>query len=296
MDKLVGTGVALVTPFNEDLSVDTMALTNIVNHCIDGGINYLVALGTTAETATLTETEKQLVISTIVSANAGRLPLVLGIGGNNTLAVIETIRNQDLSAFDAILSVSPYYNKPTQEGIYQHFMAIAENSPLPIIIYNVPGRTGSNVLPETVVRLAKDAKKIIAIKEASGNMIQVMRIIKEKPKNFMVISGDDMTALPTVLAGGSGVISVLGQGLPNEFSNMIQLGLNAWVDAANKLQYAMQEGMELIFEEGNPAGIKSVFEALGLSTAIVRLPLVEATKNLKDKIQEFIKPYAGLRV
>ncbi len=296
MDKLVGTGVALVTPFNEDLSVDTMALTNIVNHCIDGGINYLVALGTTAETATLTETEKQLVISTIVSANAGRLPLVLGIGGNNTLAVIETIRNQDLSAFDAILSVSPYYNKPTQEGIYQHFMAIAENSPLPIIIYNVPGRTGSNVLPETVVRLAKDAKKIIAIKEASGNMIQVMRIIKEKPKNFMVISGDDMTALPTVLAGGSGVISVLGQGLPNEFSNMIQLGLNAWVDAAYKLQYAMQEGMELIFEEGNPAGIKSVFEALGLSTGIVRLPLVEATKNLKDKIQEFIKPYAGLRV
>lgn len=182
MDKLVGTGVALVTPFNEDLSVDTMALTNIVNHCIDGGINYLVALGTTAETATLTETEKQLVISTIVSANAGRLPLVLGIGGNNTLAVIETIRNQDLSAFDAILSVSPYYNKPTQEGIYQHFMAIAENSPLPIIIYNVPGRTGSNVLPETVVRLAKDAKKIIAIKEASGNMIQVMRIIKENQR------------------------------------------------------------------------------------------------------------------
>ena len=296
MDKLVGTGVALVTPFNEDLSVDTMALTNIVNHCIDGGIEYLVALGTTAETATLSEAEKQLVISTIVGANAGRLPLVLGIGGNNTAAVIETIKNQDLSDFDAILSVSPYYNKPTQEGIYQHFMAIAENSPIPVIIYNVPGRTGSNILPETVVRLAQDAKNIVAIKEASGNMTQVMRIIKEKPKKFMVISGDDMMALPIVLAGGSGVISVLGQGLPNEFSNMIQLGLNAWVDAAYKLQYAMQEGMDLIFEEGNPAGIKSVFEALGLSTAVVRLPLVEATKNLKDKIQEFIKPYAGLRV
>ena len=167
-------------------------------------------------------------------------------------------------------------------------MAIAENSPVPIIIYNVPGRTGSNVLPETVVRLAQDAKNIIAVKEASGNMVQIMQLIKEKPKEFMLISGDDMTALPTVLSGGSGVISVLGQGLPTEFSDMIQFGLNAEVNAAFKLQYA--------FEEGNPAGIKSVFEILGLSTAVVRLPLVEASINLKSKIQEFIKPYAGLRV
>ena len=296
MDKLVGTGVALVTPFKSDLSVDTMALTNIVNHCIDGGVNYLVVLGTTAETATLTEVEKKFVITTVVSANAGRLPLVLGIGGNNTRAVIETIKNQDLAGFDAILSVSPYYNKPTQEGIYRHFMAIAENSPLPIIIYNVPGRTGSNVLPETVVRLAQDAKNIIAVKEASGNMAQIMQLIKEKPKDFMVISGDDMTALPTVLAGGSGVISVLGQGFPTEFSNMIQFGLSSEVNAAYKLQYSLQDGIDLIFEEGNPAGIKSVFEALGLSSAVVRLPLVEASNNLKSKIQEFIKPYAGLRV
>ena len=175
-------------------------------------------------------------------------------------------------------------------------MAIADNSPLPIIIYNVPGRTGSNVLPETVVRLAQDAKNIIAVKEASGNMVQIMQIIKEKPKEFMVISGDDMTALLTVLAGGSGVISVLGQGLPTEFSNMIQLGLNAKVNAAFRLQYSLQEGIDIIFEEGNPAGIKSVFEALGLSTAVVRLPLVEASNNLKSKIQEFIKSYAGLRV
>ena len=296
MDKLVGTGVALVTPFKSDLSVDTMALTNIVNHCIDGGVNYLVVLGTTAETATLTEVEKKLVIATIVDTNAGRLPLVLGIGGNNTAAVIDMIKNQDLTGFDAILSVSPYYNKPTQEGIYQHFMAIAENSPLPIIIYNVPGRTGSNVLPETVVRLAQDAKNIIAVKEASGSMVQIMQLIKEKPKEFMVISGDDMTALLTVLAGGSGVISVLGQGLPTEFSTMIQLGLNSGVNAAFKLQYSIQEGIDLIFEEGNPAGIKSLFEALGLSTAVVRLPLVEASNNLKSKIQEFIKSYAGLRV
>ena len=296
MDKLVGTGVALVTPFKSDLSVDTMALTNIVNHCIEGGIDYLVVLGTTAETATLTEVEKKLVIATVVSANAGRLPLVVGIGSNNTAAVIDMIKDQDLTDFDAILSVSPYYNKPTQEGIYRHFMAIAENSPLPIIIYNVPGRTGSNVLPETVVRLAQDAKNIIAVKEASGNMAQIMLLIKEKPKDFMVISGDDMTALPTVLAGGSGVISVLGQGLPTEFSNMIQFGLNREVNAAFKLQYSLQEGIDLIFEEGNPAGIKSVFEALGLSTALVKLPLVEASKNLKNKIQEFIKPFAGLRV
>ncbi|MBT8307119.1 MAG: 4-hydroxy-tetrahydrodipicolinate synthase [Maribacter sp.] len=296
MDKLIGTGVALVTPFNKDLSVDTVALTKIVNHCIDGGVNYLVALGTTAETVTLTDTEKQLVISTIISANAGRLPLVLGIGGNNTAAVIETIKNQDLKDFDAILSVSPYYNKPTQEGIYHHFTAIAENCPLPVIIYNVPGRTGSNVLPETVVRLAQDNDNIVAVKEASGNMAQVMRIIRLKPKKFMVISGDDMTALPTVLAGGSGVISVLGQGLPTEFSNMIQLGLNAWVDAAYKLQYSLQDGMDLIFEEGNPAGIKSVFEELGLSKAGVRLPLVEATPYLKEKIHEFMKPYVRLQV
>ena len=296
MDKLVGTGVALITPFKSDLSVDTMALTNIVNHCIDGGVDYLVVLGTTAETATLTEAEKKLVVATVVGANAGRLPLVMGIGGNNTASVIEMIKDQDLTGFDAILSVSPYYNKPTQEGIYRHFMAIAENSPLPIIIYNVPGRTGSNVLPETVVRLALAAKNIIAVKEASGNMVQIMQLIKEKPNDFMVISGDDMTALPTVLAGGSGVISVLGQGLPTEFSNMIQFGLNSGVNAAFKLQYSLQEGIDLIFEEGNPAGIKSVFEALGLSTAVVRLPLVEASNTLKSKIKEFIKPYAGLRV
>ena len=206
------------------------------------------------------------------------------------------IKDQDLTDFDAILSVSPYYNKPTQEGIYRHFMAIAENSPLPIIIYNVPGRTGSNVLPKTVVRLAQNAKNIIAVKEASGSMAQIMQLIKEKPKEFMVISGDDMMALPTVLAGGSGVISVFGQGLPTEFSNMIQFGLRSEVNAAFKIQYSLQEGIDLIFEEGNPAGIKSVFEVLGLCTAVVRLPLVEATNNLKSRIQEFIKPYAGLRV
>lgn len=291
MDKLIGTGVALITPFKEDLSVDTMALSNIVEHCIEGGIDYLVALGTTAETATLTEEEKQQVIQTIVSANAGRLPLVIGIGGNNTASVIETIKCQDLTNFDAILSVSPYYNKPTQEGIYQHFKAIAENSPLPLIVYNVPGRTGSNMLPATVLRLANDLENIIAIKEASGDIAQVMQIIKDKPDNFMVISGDDMTALSTVLAGGSGVISVLAQGVPQPFSNMIGMGLKAQPKVAFGLQYALQEGIGLIFEEGNPAGIKSVFEALGIASRWVRLPLVPASDQLRDKIKQFVKPF-----
>lgn len=293
MEKLVGTGVALVTPFKEDSTVDTMALASIVKHCIDGGVDYLVVLGTTAETATLTEAEKQLVIDTIISANAGALPLVLGIGGNNTSVVLETLKRQNLDDFIAILSVSPYYNKPTQEGIYQHFKAIAENSPLPVIIYNVPSRTGSNILPSTVLRLANDFGNIIGIKEASGDMAQVMHILKDKPKDFMVISGDDMTALSTVMAGGMGVISVLGQGVPFAFSNMIRLGLKGQVKAAFKLQYDLQEGMGLIFEEGNPAGIKAVFEALGIAKSGVRLPLVPASDQLKDKIEKFVKPFAG---
>ena len=290
----MGTGVALVTPFKNDLSVDTMALANIVEHCIEGGVDYLVALGTTAETATLTEEEKHLVLDTIVSANKGRLPLVIGIGGNNTYAVIETIKKYDLTNFDAILSVSPFYNKPTQEGIYQHFKAISENSPLPLIVYNVPGRTGSNMLPTTVLRLAKDFKNIIAIKEASGDMSQVMQIIKDKPKDFMVISGDDMTALSTVLAGGAGVISVLGQGVPSVFSKMIRLGLKTQVKEAFELQYAIQDGVGLIFEEGNPAGIKSVFEALGLASEGVRLPLVPVSESLRVRIKHFVKPFVGL--
>lgn len=296
MDKFVGTGVALITPFNDDLTVDTLGLTNIVEHCIEGGVNYLVVLGTTAEAATLTNEEKQLVISTIVNANSNRLPLVLGIGGNDTRGVVNTINAQDLRDFDAILSVSPYYNKPTQEGIYQHFMAISEASPLPIIMYNVPGRTSSNMRPETVLRLANDAGNIVAIKEASGDLGQIMHILKNKPKDFLVISGDDLTALSTVLAGGSGVISVLGQGLPKEFSNMIDLGLNSWVQAANKLQYSLLDGMGLIFEEGNPAGIKAAMHALGLCNTKVRLPLIEASDSLQNKIDEFMKPYISLQV
>ncbi|MCM4152124.1 4-hydroxy-tetrahydrodipicolinate synthase [Arenibacter sp. N53] len=288
MEQLVGTGVALVTPFKEDFSIDTIALSKIVNYCVDGGIDYLVVLGTTGESVVLTKKEKQLVIDTVVDANAGRLPLVLGIGGNNTAAVVEELQETDLKDFVAILSVSPYYNRPTQEGIYQHFKAISLVSSKPIILYNVPGRTGSNMLPETVLRLANDFNNIIGIKEACGDMVQIMRIIKGKPADFMVISGDDFTALSTVLAGGSGVISVLGQGVASEFSQMIRFGLAGKVKEAFNLHYALQDGMDLIFKEGNPAGIKALLEAVGLGTAVVRLPLVEATGTLKKTIKSFL--------
>lgn len=296
MEQLMGTGVALVTPFKEDLSVDTEALQRIVQYTIGGGVDYLVVLGTTGESVTLTRAEKQLVMDCVTVSNAGRLPMVLGVGGNNTAAVVTELQTLDLSDFDAVLSVSPAYNKPTQEGIYQHFRALALASSKPIIIYNVPGRTASNVLPKTVLRLANELDNIVGIKEASGDMVQVMELIKGKPKDFMVISGDDFTALPTVLAGGVGVISVLGQGLPMEFSKMIRFGLDGKTGEAYALHYALQYGMDLIFKEGNPAGIKTVFETLGLSNALVRLPLVEASEDLKGKIVSFMGAFNGVQV
>ncbi len=296
MKQLIGTGVALVTPFNEDFSIDTEALIRIVNYCIDGGVDYLVVLGTTGESVTLNKAEKMLVMDTIVKANAGRLPLVLGIGGNSTYRVAHEVQAFQSDDFDAILSVSPYYNKPTQEGIYQHFKAISEVSKKPIILYNVPSRTGSNMLPSTVLRLANDFENIVGIKEACGDMVQIKEIIAGKAADFHVISGDDSTALETVLEGGSGVISVIGQGLPSEFSQMICLGLEGNKTEALQLQDSMLLGMDLIFEEGNPAGIKSIFETLGLSKAVVRLPLVEATATLKHRIATFAKPFIKLEV
>ena len=287
MKKFIGTGVALVTPFHTDTSVDTNALANIVEHVIEGGIDYLVVLGTTAESAVLTSEEKQTVIDTIVKANNKRLPIVLGIGGNNTAAVVKELKTTDLQYVDAILSVSPFYNKPTQEGIYQHFKAVAEASPKPIILYNVPGRTASNMLPETVIRLATDFENIIAVKEAAGDIVQAMRLIKDAPKDFLVISGDDMITLPMVFAGGAGVISVIGQGYPKQFSEMVRLGLSGKVAEANELHYKIMPAIDFIFEEGNPAGIKAVFEKLNLATATVRLPLIEASEALKQKVSIF---------
>ncbi|WNM18316.1 4-hydroxy-tetrahydrodipicolinate synthase [Flavobacterium capsici] len=288
MQSLIGTGVALVTPFNKDLSVDVDGLKRIVNFQIDNGIDYLVVLGTTAENATLTNDEKELVIKTVIDANKKRLPLVLGVGGNNTQKIIDELKTRDFSEFEAILSVSPYYNKPTQEGIYQHYKAISEASPLPIILYNVPGRTASNMLPSTVIRLANDFKNIVAIKEAAGDIVQAMTLIKNKPKDFLVISGDDMVTLPMILAGGSGVISVIAEGFPKEFSEMVHLGLNRKVDEAYKIHYLISDAIDMIFEQGNPAGIKEVFKHLGLAENTVRLPLVNVDENLSNRLKNYI--------
>lgn len=289
--KFIGTGVALVTPFKSNLSIDHTALTNIVNFNIENGTDYLVICGTTGESVTITKQEKHEVIQTISKANNGRVPMVLGIGGNNTMAVIEEIKETDLSNIDAILSVSPYYSKPTQEGMYQHFKAIAESCPIDIILYNVPGRTSKNMAPETTLRLAKDFKNIIAVKEAGNNVAQYLQLLKNKTEDFLVISGDDDLALSVVLAGGSGVISVIGQAFPKAFSEMIRLGLKGNAKASYDIHFKLMDIVNYIFEENNPAGIKAVFEALNLCQDTVRLPLVPASNPLKEKIAEFVKDF-----
>ena len=291
MKELVGTGVALVTPFNDDLSINHEALANIVNYNIKNGTDYLVICGTTGESVTITKQEKKEVINTISKANNGRVPMVLGIGGNNTMQVVEEIKSTDLSNISAILSVSPYYSKPTQEGLYQHFKTISEASPVPIILYNVPGRTAKNMEPETTLRLAKDFKNIVAVKEAGNNVSQYLQLLKDKPDDFMIISGDDDLVLGVVLAGGSGVISVIGQAFPKEFSKMIRLGLEGKPKEAYALHFRLMEAIGLIFSENNPSGIKAVLEAKGLCQDTVRLPLVPATKVLKQKIQNFIEQF-----
>ncbi|WP_031425732.1 4-hydroxy-tetrahydrodipicolinate synthase [Flavimarina sp. Hel_I_48] len=289
MQQFRGTGVALITPFKEDLSIDTLALKELVEDNIKGGVEYLVVMGTTAENATLTTAEKELVITTVLEMVNKRVPVVLGVGGNNTALLCEELKNRDLSGFDALLSVSPYYNKPTQQGIYAHYAALAEVSPLPIILYNVPGRTASNILPETVFKLAKAFDNIIGIKEAAGDMVQMMRLLKDRPKGFLVISGDDMLALPTVLAGGDGVISVLGQGFPEQFSHMMRDGLDAKIKEANEVHYKLMPLIDLIFQEGNPAGIKALLSLKGTGTSSVRLPLVKASEDLTQDIATYLK-------
>ena len=286
---LIGTGVALITPFNTDGQVDFESLKKLINHVIDGGVEYLVLMGTTAESATLTKEEKEKVVSFIVAENNGRLPLVLGIGGNNTRAVVERIKSTDLTPFDAILSVSPYYNKPTQEGIYQHFAAISEACPVDIILYNVPGRTSSNMSNETVIRLAEDFDNIVGVKDATGDVFQGMRLIMNKPDDFLVISGDDALALPLTLLGGSGVISVIGQSLPVDFSEMIRLALENKVEEANNLHYKVLDLIELIFKEGNPAGIKAMLKKQGICNDDVRLPLISASNSLSYEIDSIIE-------
>jgi 4-hydroxy-tetrahydrodipicolinate synthase len=291
MQKFVGTGVALITPFKEDLSVDFDALVKLVNFNIDNGINYLVINGTTAESATISKEEKLRIIALIIKTNAGRVPLVLGIGGNNTLEVIKEIQATDLSNIDGILSVVPYYSKPTQEGFYQHFKALAEVSDVPIILYNVPGRTAKNMSADTTIRLANDFENIVGIKEAGNNMQQYLELLKNKPTDFLIISGDDDLALGITLAGGSGVISVIGQAYPKEFSTLINCGLEGKNKEGYAIHFKMMAIIDAIFEENNPAGIKTVLQELGFGSNQVRLPLVKVSKELHQKIVNFVNTF-----
>lgn len=281
---LIGTGVALITPFDTNGNVDHVGLANVVNHAINSGVEFLVLMGTTAESVTLSAQEKQAAIETIKTINNGRKPLVIGIGGNNTNDVIEKINQSDLSDYTAILSVAPAYNKPTQEGIYQHFKAIALSTEKDIILYNVPGRTASNINSETTLRLANDFNNIVAIKEASPNYLQSTEVIKGKPDDFLVLSGDDEFALPMTLAGGSGVISVIGQAIP-QYSDMIRLALDRKVDDAYKVHYKLLDLIRSIYLEGNPAGVKALMEIQGVCGRATRLPLIKASDELTGKIQ-----------
>lgn len=288
MEQFKGTGVALITPFTSTNEIDVTALENLVNYQIDNGVDYLVVLGTTGETATLSKQEKELLKAKVIEFNKGRLPLVIGIGGNNTMELTEELRSGNLDGFSAVLSVSPYYNKPSQEGIYQHYKLLADASPIPVILYNVPPRTGSNVLPETVFRLAEDCDNIIGIKEAAGDFEQALELLKNKKDDFLIISGEDKLALPLVLAGGAGVISVIGQALPKDFSEMIRLGLKGQCQNAYKIYYHLSDSIDLIFSEGNPSGVKSMLQSLKISSQKVRLPLVEVSAELQQKINTFV--------
>lgn len=288
MQQLKGVGVALITPFKEDFSVDYDALTALIEHNISGGTQFFIVMGTTAEAATLTTEERNKVIQHILQVNNGRLPLVLGIGGNDTLAVKNQIENTDLSHFEAILSVSPYYNKPNQEGIYQHYKMLAQTEKN-IILYNVPSRTGQNVSAETTLRIANDFPNIFAIKEASPNITQYFDILRKKKDGFQLFSGDDEYTLPVTLAGGDGVISVIAQAYPKAFSTMVNLAFEGKVKEAYQIHNQLVEITRLIFAEGNPCGIKQVLSEMGITKNIVRLPLVSASEGLKEKIKEEMK-------
>ena len=282
--KFIGTGVALITPFNKDFSIDYDSLEKLVEFNIFNGIDYLVINGTTGESPTISSSERELLINTVVSVNKGRVPLVLGIGGNDTRSVVEEINSSSLEDISAILSVSPYYSKPTQEGIYQHYKYISNNTSKPIIIYNVPGRTSKNILPATTLRLANDFDSIIGIKEAGGDMDQYLELINNKPKDFLIISGDDDLALSSVNAGGHGVISVIGQAFPRQFSDMINFALNNDFSSAQSINKQLSEMISLIFEENNPAGIKSLLNEMNLCNDILRIPLLSVSPKLRRGI------------
>ncbi len=289
MKRFRGTGVAIVTPFKNDSSIDFAAMGRVINHIIGGGVNYIVAMGTTGEASTLGKDERQALISYVVEAVDNRIPVVTGIGGNNTQEIINTIRELNLEGVDGILSVAPYYNKPSQRGIFQHFKAIATCSPLPVIIYNIPGRTCCNISSDTCIELAHACENIVAVKEASGDLAHIMRIIKGKPENFLVISGDDMLTLPIIAAGGAGVISVLANAYPALCSELVNNLLKNNFKAAREIQFRFLEIIELLFADGNPAGIKAFLSIMNLCNNNLRLPLVPVNRTVFTKIQKVIE-------
>ena len=285
-NKFIGTGVALITPFNSDFSVDYSSLEKLVEYNILNGINYLVINGTTAESPTINSFERDRIINTVVGVNNNRVPLVLGMGGNDTVRLAKEINSLDLTAISAILSVSPYYSKPTQEGIYQHYSYLAKNISKPIIMYNVPGRTSKNIIPNTILRLANEFELIIGVKEAGGKMSQYLELINNRPDDFLIISGDDDLALNSVTAGGDGVISVIGQAFPQMFSKMIDDGLNNNIPSAESINNNLCNIISLIFKENNPAGVKFVLSKLNLCNDVLRLPLLSVSKELRSEINE----------
>ncbi len=289
--KFKGTGVALVTPFLKDGSIDFNGLGKVIDHVIKGEVEYVVSLGTTGETPTLSKEEKKSLIKYTVEKTDKRVPVVVGVGGNNTREVMDTFKQYDLNGVDAILSVSPYYNKPSQRGIIEHYKAIAGVSPLPIIIYNVPGRTSSNINAETTLQLAHEVKNIFAVKEASGNFDQIMKIIKYKPKDFLVISGDDLITLPVIASGGDGVISVIANAFPGEFSEMVRCALAGNYTMGQKLHYKIDEFIRLIFADGSPAGVKFLLEKMKICSSYVRLPLVNVNAQVEKSLSEQLKAF-----
>jgi 4-hydroxy-tetrahydrodipicolinate synthase len=292
MNKFYGSGVAMVTPFQADGQIDYEGLQNLIEHLIDGGVQYLVSLGTTGESATLNADERKQVWAFTAKIVNKRVNLVAGIGGNNTHEVVEQIKEFDTNGYDAILSSSPHYNKPTQEGIYQHYKAIAQVTPLPVILYNVPSRTGSTISAETTVRLARDFKNIIGIKEASGNFDLFNQLMRDKPENFLFISGDDPVTLPMMALGAVGVISVVGNVLPKQVSAMVNLLLKNDFKAAQKIHSSLIEFTRLMFVEGNPAGAKSALKYLGICSDAVRLPLVPVSSGTAEAIKQETKKLA----
>jgi len=287
--KFTGTGVAIITPFNSDLSIDFNSLEKQIEHLISNNINYLVVLGTTGESVTQSESEKNELVKFIKEKVNKRVPIVLGMGSNNTQALVEKIKKTDFTGIDAILSVAPYYNKPTQEGLYQHFKAVSEASPVSVILYNVPGRTSSNISATTTLRLAHDFKNVVAVKEASGDFSQVMYIVKDKPDDFIVLSGEDALTLPLISAGVSGVISVVANALPKEFSEMVQLALNDNIKEAKKIHYKLLEFIDNLFVEGNPAGVKEALSIKGITENHLRLPLVPVSKETHQKLKSLLE-------